>query len=366
MSVKRDKITIIVDNIITPYGVSRYNEINKFLDGRFEVWFQAKTERDRNWKEFPQIYFKYRFLSNFLSIPINFEIFKLMGDYKYKIKRVVCCGWDSLTYLYIFWFCKRNKVRCTLWSGSTAFEKTWRRSLFLPITKLIISWADDYIAYGRRAKEYLISLGAKHNKIKIFLNSIDVDYYQKESSRLKYTRTELRKKYNIQYKDKVIIYIGQLIERKGIKELVAAFANIARKRSDLTLILVGDGRLREDIAQIISGISWAKIQLVDFIQYSQLPELYAVSDVLILPSKQEVWGLVVNEALASNLPVIVSQFAGCSRDLVTEDNGVLIKDISSGGIGKAIEKFLGSDKYFVSSSILERMRNKNYISLNFL
>lgn len=366
MSVKRDKITIIVDNIITPYGVARYNEINKVLDGQFEVWFQAETEMGRNWTEFPTTHFKHRFLSDLLSIPINPEIFKLMRDYRYKVKRVVCCGWDSLTYLHIFWFCKINKIRCTLWSGSTVFEKNWRRSLFLSLTKLIISWADDYIAYGTRAKEYLIRLGAKQDKIKIFLNSIDVDYYQKESNRLKYTRKELRKKYNIQYKDKVIIYIGQLIDRKGIKELVAAFANIARKRSDLTLILVGDGKLREDIAQIISGISWAKIQLLDFIQYFQLPELYAISDVLILPSKQEVWGLVVNEALASGLPVIVSKFAGSSVDIVTDSNGIIIEEITEKGITSALNQYLKREKFEISAITLEKMRNATYARVNFL
>lgn len=354
-------MTIIIDNIITPYEIARYNEINKVLRGKLEVWFQKKAEINRSWTYLPKIKFEHKYLDG--------ELLKLVGllhKNKKNIDRIVCCGWDSVIYLYALWFCKKNKIRFTLWSGSTLYEKSWLRTLSLPVIKYIVRQADDFIAYGTRAKEYLIWLGARKDTINIFLNSVDVDYFHSESLRVKKNKLKLREKYNLPGKDTVFIYVGQLIRRKGILELIHAFAKLSSINKKIALIIVGEGELNKEIELFISKYPETKIKLVGYIQYNRLPEVYALSDALVLPSKEEIWGLVVNEALASEIPVLVSKFAGCSVDLINRDSGEIIEDISEDNIIAILQKFLVGKKYVISSQLISKMRNTIYAKNNFI
>lgn len=368
------KKTLIIDNIITPYAIFRYNAINKALNSQLEVWFQAESDINRDWKIPPQIDFKYKVLKDyplrfiikdFFTFHLNPEIFKLLPIYKKKLGRVICHGWDSPTYLYALLFCIKNKIRCTVWSGSTLYEKKLLRYLFNPLLKLWLKLADDFIAYGSRAKKYLESLGVEEDKIKIFLNTVDVDFFSRRANLLGTKRNILRKKYGFNDREKIILFVGQLIERKGIVELIEAFAEIAKSQSNIALFIIGNGPLRDKIKDLIKQYAWAKIKHIDFIQYDKMPEVYAVSDVLVLPSKEEVWGLVVNEALSSGIPVMVSHFTGVSDDLVIGRNGMVINNVSEEEIRMSLLYFLDNKNFKVSKEILDKMRIGSYIKDNF-
>lgn len=350
-------MTIIIDNIITPYEIARYNAINKVLNGNLEVWFRQKSIDGIRKSNLPEPDFKYRILNNgFFKIDIIY----LLNRNKSKIKRVICCGWDSFVYLYAFCFCRINNIRFTLWSGSTFFEMTWQRKIIYPLVKFIVSRTDDYIAYGTRAKEYLLSLGAKKEKIKIFLNSVDVDYFYHNSEKIKKGKTKLKEKYLISTEDTIFLFVGQLIERKGIKELLSAFVIISDIIPSVTLLIAGKGRLGSWIEQFINEHPRIKIKLLGYIQYYKLPEIYSLSDVLVLPSKEEVWGLVVNEALASGIPVIVSNVAGSSADLIGENNGEIINEITESAILDAIKRYMQKKEYIISDYLLKKMKNDKY------
>ncbi len=350
-------MTIIIDNIITPYEITRYNAINKVLNGNLEVWFQQKSIDGIRKSNLPEPDFKYRMLSNrFFKIDIVY----LLNRNKSKIKRVICCGWDSFVYLYAFYFCRINNIRFTLWSGSTFFEMTWQRKIIYPLVKFIVSRTDDYIAYGTRAKEYLLSLGAKKEKIKIFLNSVDVDYFYHNSEKIKKGKAKLKEKYLISTEDTIFLFVGQLIERKGIKELLSAFVKISDIIPSVTLLIAGKGRLGSWIEQFINEHPRIKIKLLGYIRYYKLPEIYSLSDVLVLPSKEEVWGLVVNEALASGIPVIISSVAGSSADLIDENNGEIINEITEDEILDAIKRYMQKKKYIISDYLFKKMKNDRY------
>ena len=343
-------MTIIIDNIITPYEIARYNEINKVLKGRLEVWFQKGTY-------YPEILFKYRILS---KNPIMNTIFLKEFRSFNKIERIICCGWDSFVYLYAFLFSKINKIRFTIWSGSTIYEHSFLRNIFHPLIKFIVSHSDDYIVYGTRAKEYLVKLGAEKQKIKIFLNSVDVEYFRQKVFKLRKSKNKLFNKYGLDRNDTVFAFIGQLIDRKGIIELLNGFSIASMKNKNISLLIAGEGKLKNEINDFIKEHAKIKIKLLGYLDYNRLPEVYAMSDALILPSKQEVWGLVVNEALASGIPVIVSRFAGSSVDLIDEKSGEIIKEITKDGVSDAINKYLRKRKYTISGELINKMKNETY------
>lgn len=343
-------MTIIIDNIITPYEIARYNEINKVLKGRLEVWFQKGPY-------YPEILFKYCILP---QNPIKRVSFLREFQRENKIERIICCGWDSYIYLYSFLFCKINKIRFTLWSGSTIYENSFLRNFCYPLIKFIVSYTDDYIAYGSRASDYLIRLGARKEKIRIFLNTVDVEYFRQKVFKLRMSKTKLLYKFGLDKNDTIFAFIGQLIDRKGIIELLNGFSIASMKNKNISLLIAGEGSLKNEIIDFIKEHTKVKIKLLGYIDYNRLPEVYAMSDALVLPSKKEVWGLVVNEALASGIPVLVSRFAGCCVDLVDNNNGEIIAEITPYEIATVLDKFLKKNRYVISNQVIEKMRIKNY------
>jgi glycosyltransferase involved in cell wall biosynthesis len=116
--------------------------------------------------------------------------------------------------------------------------------------------------------------------------------------------------------ERVFLFSGSLIARKGIDLLVAAFARLVREIPNVRLRIVGDGELRR-----VSE----RVTFVGFKDWHELPREYAAADVLCVPSRYDGWGLVVPEGLASGLPVIATDRMGAALEFVeTGRNGWLI------------------------------------------
>jgi glycosyltransferase involved in cell wall biosynthesis len=129
--------------------------------------------------------------------------------------------------------------------------------------------------------------------------------------------------------EKYFLASARFIEKKNLPRLIEAYAryhrlaqkaeNGTRKAEIWGLVLLGDGPLRADFCRLIAGLSLQDyVQLPGFKQYPELPSYYAHAGAFIHASTTEQWGLVVNEAMASGLPVLVSNRCGCARDLVQD------------------------------------------------
>jgi glycosyltransferase involved in cell wall biosynthesis len=121
----------------------------------------------------------------------------------------------------------------------------------------------------------------------------------------------------------VILFSGQFIERKGVDVLIRAFAQIARQAAALELHLLGTGPGLESLRQSIPTDLANRIHFLGFKQVSEIPAIFATADIFVLPSRHDGWGVVVNEALGSGLPIIVSDRVG-ARDLVENGRNGLI------------------------------------------
>lgn len=317
--------TIILHNIIssnTVYKLNSYIDEHEKQLGEVLVVFCSRTESNRKWKLSEKIKFKYKILKNIriefkgndlFTYFYNPEVFKLLGTY--NPDRIIICGWDQFTYQAAFFWGWRHCKHITLWSGSTKDEKSWRRLVSLPLVKFFIRISTDYIAYGTRSKEYMISLGANLKKIKIFMNDVNKKYFITESTKWRKQRTVTEKSLEIPTKHN-FIYVGQLIERKGVINLVRTFKEFKKINPEWGLVIVGSGKQEQVIKKMVRSGNIEHIYILGNIEQYELPRVYSVCDCLVLPSLEEVWGLVVNEALCCDLKVIVSDKCGCGPDLV--------------------------------------------------
>lgn len=374
---KRANNVVVIHNIISPHVTPLFDLLAKKVD--LTVLYCSKTEKNRSWDHKPTN-FKYKTLPNisvsirgkdlftyFINPTIISEIKKLSPDI------VVIAGWDLFATQIAFLYCLIKGIKIILWSGSTAFEPSWRRKITLPLVKFIIKNVHAYIAYGTRAKEYLIKLGANPSKIFISFNTTDISKFisKPKPKILRNLKVKLGLKKN------VLMYYGQFIERKGADLLLEAFSKVKKDLDDYTLLLVGDGDYRVFLESKIRDLNLKDVVIIPNVGDDNINMYYKIASVFVLPSREEVWGLVINQSMAAGLPVIVSDAAGSSVDLVKNGkNGFVfksqnlndlttkIKDICT---NKSMIKLMGNEsklyikKFSPKKTVGDFLRAINYV-----
>ncbi len=354
------KKILVLHNIISPARIHLFNELNKHYhnnESTLKVFFLSKSDKNRYWKDF-NIRFDYEILKNFairigkkdlFTFFINPNILSALSHN--NPDKIICFGWDHFAAYAANWWARKNKKEFILWSGSTKYEPSWRRTIFSPLVKYLFKNTDKFVVYGTRARDYIISLGVNPKNIEIIFNSIDIDYFKEKTKNL--TRTEkklITNKLGIKT-SKIILFNGQLIERKGIYNLLEGFKDYHTYDPDVSLLIIGRGREKEKMKRIIKKMHLKDIIFTDFIQYDDLYKYYSISNLLILPSYEEVWGLVINEAMACDLPVIATKEAGASADLIEDGkNGYIIKSANSKEITKAIKNVFENNLHLKNDS----------------
>jgi len=190
------------------------------------------------------------------------------------------------------------------------FIKEWFKSR-------IIRKLDGAICGGALHKEYLIKLGMEQKRIFMGYDVVDNDFFSEGSNSARKESIELREKYGLP--EKYFLSVSRFVKKKNILGLIRAY-ELYRKMdpNPWGLVICGAGpqekKLREMVSEDkIKGVSFAGPKNPD-----ELTIYYGLSSCFILPSLVEQWGLVVNEAMACSLPVLASEVAGSSFELVEE------------------------------------------------
>jgi glycosyltransferase involved in cell wall biosynthesis len=196
-----------------------------------------------------------------------------------------------------------------VWWGGTLHSERNVGALRKIIRKIISVWADRWISYGHTSTEYLLSLGVKRERILQSQNAVDDQRFQ----------VAVEPAWEIWPKP-VVLYTGQFIERKGVASLLETAATVQRSGYDFSLLLVGNGRDQEALENRAKALALKNVHFRPAQRPSKMPSVYRSADVLVFPTLEDVWGLVVNEALLSGLPVLCSRYAGCAQEFFSEQN----------------------------------------------
>ena len=153
------------------------------------------------------------------------------------------------------------------------------------------------------------------------------------------------------------VFVGRLVPEKGVFELLAAYVSLEPEvREQISLVFVGDGPSRTALEIEAAACSRGVIKFVGFAHQEQLPAYYALAEMLVLPTYTDTWGLVVNEAMACGLPVILSETAGCAADLVTQNwNGQIVPSRNVAALASAMRN-LANRSEFCSAMGLNSLR----------
>jgi len=185
------------------------------------------------------------------------------------------------------------------------------------IKRFLFNLASGFIAIGTKNREFYKWNGVPDDKIYFAPFSVNNNFFYVDDSRRQLTRTETRNKMGIAHDACVVLSACKLIPIKRVQDAILAIAKIANSQPRVRLLLVGSGEMEHELRALAHELGLADIVLfAGFLNQSEMPSVYAASDMFVLASEVEPWGLAVNEAMAGGLPCIVSDQVGCAVDLV--------------------------------------------------
>jgi glycosyltransferase involved in cell wall biosynthesis len=220
-----------------------------------------------------------------------------------------------------FW-AERNGVGVVMISDSNEFDKTRYRPFEL-LKSLFISRVDAAFVGGTNSSLYLQKLGLPKERIVTGYDVVDSQAFSRRTEENRRVRAQVQKRWGLP--DDCFLFVGRIIKEKNLKRLLDAYGRYAElvgsEIAPWGLVICGSGPEEEGLRQSVERMPRQlrdRIQFCGLIRQPEIVDFYSCASCLVLPSTSESWGLVVNEALACNLPLLVSRQAGCAADLVEE------------------------------------------------
>jgi glycosyltransferase involved in cell wall biosynthesis len=191
-----------------------------------------------------------------------------------------------------------------------------RRRLRSAALRLLFTRFAAFAAVGAANRDHYLRHGVPPARIRHVPHCVDNAAFARTAA-VEHAAAEWRASLGIPPRHRVVGFIGKLVPKKRPDHLLEAFARLAP--SDTTLLIVGDGELRDSLATRARDVP--HVVFASFQNQSLMPRALAALDLLVLPSQGpgETWGLVVNEAMALGVPCVVSDHVGCRADLVEDD-----------------------------------------------
>lgn len=271
------------------------------------------------------------------------------GNYDVYIKCIN--GRFALPMTYLIARLKRKPF--ILWTGIWMRLQTPFHRLAWPLTRYIYHHADAIVVYGEHVKHYLVNEGVPAERIFIAAHAVDNEAYNRLVPEEE--KDALRHQLGISPEQKVVLYLGRLVEEKGVPYLIEAFASL--QREDAVLVIVGTGSEKERLEYLVSerGIT-NQVRFAGYVPPEKTLPYYAIAWVFGFPSIttpyfKEPWGLVVNEAFNQGVPVIATEAVGAAAGGLVQEgvNGFIVPERDSAALARALQRILDD------ASLRERM-----------
>jgi glycosyltransferase involved in cell wall biosynthesis len=191
-----------------------------------------------------------------------------------------------------------------------------RRAIRNALLPWLLSRVDAFLAIGTPQRAFAEHFGVPPERIFLTPYGVDNDFFAIGAAAHRAERTARLTGLGLDATAPVVLYAAKLIERKRPGDLLDAYARLRDRGVQASLLVVGDGPLKASLNLRALALGLEGIRFLGFQNQSEILAWYGISDVFALPSAEEAWGLVVNEAMCAGLPVIATRETGSSYDLV--------------------------------------------------
>ncbi|MGA2964997.1 MAG: glycosyltransferase family 4 protein [Terriglobales bacterium] len=358
--------TLVLTEIVSPYRIPVFNSLAERGDIDLHVIFLAETDpTQRQWRVYKneirfshEVLPSWRFRGNGWHLLLNVGLTARLKNFSPDV--MVCGGYNYVASWQALMWARRRRVKFILWSESNAQDTRGQRKPIEFLKAQFRKRCDGFVAPGKAAGEYLRMLGAPAESIFTAPNAVDNDFFAAQAAAVRRAPDSFRKKFGLP--QRFVLFVGRLVPEKGVFDLLQAYAKLeSGLRSEVGLVFAGDGVAREKLAQQAKRIAPGTISFPGFAQREDLALLYALAEALALPTHSDPWGLVVNEAMACGLPIIVSNVAGCAADLVEDGwNGYVVPPRDPPKLSVAIDALARQPGLRQAMSVRSSERIRNY------
>ncbi|WP_298348920.1 glycosyltransferase family 4 protein [Runella sp.] len=289
--------------------------------------------------------YDYKFLKNYAPKPkmsfwglVNFGIIKEI--YEAPPKSIIWIhGWQYFTNILAIFVGKLLGHTVCLRTEATFMHEQKKGKLFL--RKLIFTsmfyFFDLFLYIGEQSKKFYRYYKVPDRKLISMPYSVDnerfINFYENNKSR----KNDFREQMGIPLDKTVLLCVGKLVPKKRTIDLVKAFHLLNDK--SIELVFVGEGEKRFEIESYVNKHKLENIKIMGFINQTQIVNYYLIADIYLMcsGSEGETWGLSTNEAMCSNLPIILSHTVGGADDLVTPYNGIVYQSGNIAELAQSIK-----------------------------
>ncbi len=309
----------------TPYRAPLLDRIAAGGEIKLTVVYAARTVAGRTWTVEPS--HRAVFLDGVTvpglrgvlrhDYPVTPGIWRVLGESKPDC--IVVSGWSTFASQAALAWCRVHRVPYLLLveSHDDGPKPGWRRRVKETVVPTVIGGADSVLVTGSLARDSVVSLGADPARVRVFANTVDVERFGDEADRLSARRDELRAGFGLGPDDVAVVTVARLAPEKGIDVLLQA-------GGALPVLVVGDGPERGRLEALARDLG-VRATFTGDRPLEGVLEAYVAADVFALLSSYEPWGVVVNEAAACGLPLVLSERVGAARDLLGDgESGVLV------------------------------------------
>lgn len=330
---------LFTTNIPAPYRINFFNELSKYCDLTVAVERINAKDRQSEWTTLENIEFK---LIKLKGIKIGNdtafcpEIIHCIKHNHFDI--IVVGGYSTPTGMLLIEYLRKKKIKFIL-STDGGIVKEKENSIKYKLKKHFIGSANYWLSTGEYTSKYLIHYGAKREKIFKYpftsLSEADITKTTFTNSYKEKIREELRMK-----EKKVIISVGRFIYEKGYDILLKTKANLEK---NIGLYIIG-GRPKDEYLKIVIEKNLENVHFIEFKKKEELKKYYIASDLFVLPTRGDIWGLVINEAMACALPVVTTNKCVAGLELIENgENGYIVENENEKQLTGAIEKIINDE-----------------------
>jgi glycosyltransferase involved in cell wall biosynthesis len=238
---------------------------------------------------------------------------------------VLLGGWSQPAFWTLLLAARAARIPVLAWVESTARDERSGTTLLEHAKHAFLRACTGFVVPGTASAEYLAALGVPASRITVAPNAVDPTVFATAAERAETGPV-------------TILNVGRLDPEKGVDVAIRA---VGRLRGEVRLVVAGTGREEGALRALADHVVPGRVDFLGFVPRDDLPALYAAADVYVLPSRSEQWGMTLNEAALAGLPLVASDAAGGTYDLVEDGvNGFRVPAGDADALAAALQRLV--------------------------
>lgn len=346
------KRVLFLTNFASPYRVRFFDELGKHLDVTvlYSERVEDVTHRNAQWFEDGQGGFHPVQLKQSLKIRDEFLCLDVLSWLNKKYDAIVIGGYSSPTAILAMAYLRLRRIPFYMEVDGGLIRQDSRLKYF--VKKSLVCMADRWLSSGFHTTRYLVHYGAREERVQEYPFT---SLYEKDILKAVLSPEEkeaLRQELGIQEKY-LVLAIGQFIHRKGFDVLLQAAQNVSK---DVGIYIVG-GEATEEYLKLREKLGVSQVHFLGFQKKERLAEFYKAADLFVLPTREDIWGLVINEALAYGLPTITTDRCVAGLELIEDGvNGYVVPVEDAQALAEKMNAVLASDLRQMGEASLRKIQ----------